>query len=697
MRNLRLFTATSIVALSAAGAFAQEIITGDEDIGTVVISDGLRGVSTDTAAPVTTIDQEELDARQATTTGQLLDTIPNVTLLNGATPQGAGINIRGLGSQAGLYSSDGTVSVVVDGVRSGAEEIYRNGASLGIEPELFEEVTVTRGPAGGFRFSTSAAGGTIELTTKDASDFLEDGESFAFRQKLGFETNGDRFLTTSIFAFKPDDNSDMLLFFGRRTSDEYEDGNGDIVGATDFDQRSALLKYNYNLSADSRITISAQENEIPERDVNYNVFDPNIDNFFGRVDRDTTDATAYIEFAYNPATNPLIDLTARLEFKREEIILDPVFNPFGTDLLDADHMTETLVFRVENQAQFTTGVVEHNLLAGFEVGERTRSSIGEDDGFNDSSAPGGTDDYLAIYLINDMFIGEKLEVTAALRYESQTLTASGNGPMAAVADGSEFKDDVLVGLLSAKYNVTDAFSVFGTYAENANMPILDNLFNDNIEETERFRTYELGASYDGFDVLTSGDSLQAKLTYFNTEVTNGRTYSAGQGRFLSDFEAEGIELEVAYEHPEFFVNVAAATNRGEVFELSDGTVVAQPFEQNTADNIEITVGRSFLDNQLDVFLTIDHNFANDRTEDGVFGELVPTFGGAFVPNTSPTAESEAFTLVDLGLGYTPTSGALEGTEFRASINNVFDEQYRAYGTSRFGEGRNVVFSIAKTF
>ncbi|MEM1374772.1 MAG: TonB-dependent receptor [Pseudomonadota bacterium] len=697
MRHLKLFTATSVIALSAAGAFAQETIVDGGDIGTVVISDGLRGVSTDTAAAETTIDQEELDARQATTTGQLLDTIPNVTLLNGATPQGAGINIRGLGSQAGLYSSDGTVSVVVDGVRSGAEEIYRNGASLGIEPELFKQVTVTRGPAGGFRFSTSAAGGTIELTTKDAADFLEDGDNFAFRQKFGYESNADRFLTTSILAFKPDENSDMLLFFGRRTSDEYEDGDGNLVGATDFEQRSALVKYTYNFSDDSRLTISGQENTIPERDVNYNVFDPDIDNFFGRVDRDTTDATAYIEYGYNPATNPLIDLTARLEFKREEIILDPVFNPFDTDLLDADHMTETFVFRLENRMQVTTGAVDHDLLAGFELGERTRSSIGEDDGFNDSSAPGGTDDYVALYLINDMFIGERLEVTAALRYESQTLTSSGNGPTAAVPDGSEFEDDVWVGLLSAKYNITDAVAVFGSYAENANMPILDNLFNDDIEETEDFTTYEIGASFDGFDVLTAGDTLQAKLTYFNTEVENGRTYSAGSGNFLSDFEANGFELEVAYEHPEFFVNVAAATNRGDVTQLSDGTIVDQPFEQNTADNIELTVGRSFLDDQLDVFVTIDHNFANRRTEDGVFGELVPTFGGTSVPNTSPTAESEAFTLVDVGMGYAPRSGALEGTEIRASINNLFDEQYRAYGTSRFGEGRNVVFSVAKTF
>lgn len=115
--------------------------------------------------------------------------------------------------------------------------------------------------------------------------------------------------------------------------------------------------------------------------------------------------------------------------------------------------------------------------------------------------------------------------------------------------------------------------------------------------------------------------------------------------------------------------------------LSNGTAVDDPFDQSTSDNIELTVGRSFLQDQLDVFVTIDHTFANDDTND----------------TTGPNAPSDSFTLYDLGIGYTPTSGALEGTEFRASINNITDEQYRQYGSSRVGEGRNLIFSVAKTF
>lgn len=410
-------TAFAVLAVaSASGATAQDLVVPEGDlIGTVTIGDSLRGVATDTAAPETVIDQDELDARQATTTGQLLDTVPNVTLLNGNTPQGGGVSIRGLGSQAGLYSSDGTVSIVVDGVRSGSEEIYRNGSILALEPELFKEVSVTRGPSGGFRYSSSASAGTIELTTKDASDFLEDGDAFSFRQKLGYEFNGESPLATSILAFAPTDQFEALLFFGVRTSENREDGNGDEILGTEFEQSSALVKLSYQLDGASRFTFAYQQNQIPERDVNYNVFDPSIDSAFGRVDRDIEDATAYLEYGFNPEDNLLIDLTARLQFKREEVAIDPVSNPFMTDLLEADHLTETWSVVVENTARFQTANIGNEFLTGLEVGRRERSSIVET-GTNDGDAPGGTDDYVALFVQNEMQIGERLTVTPAVRF-----------------------------------------------------------------------------------------------------------------------------------------------------------------------------------------------------------------------------------------------------------------------------------------
>lgn len=667
--------ASLALCVVATPTFAQDV--EGESLGVLILGESRRDVATDTAAPETTLDQEEIDSRQATTTGELLDSIPNVTLLNGNTPQGGGVSIRGLGSQAGIYSTDGTVSVVVDGVVSGAEEIYRNGSVLALEPELFKELKVTRGPSGGFRYSSSASGGTIEATTKDARDFLEDGDTFSFRQKLGWETNGDSLLSTSILSFAPNDQFEALLFYGYRDSNDRKDGAGNRLGGTAFRQRSALAKFSYSFSEASKLTFSYIYNELPERDVFYNVFDPDIDSFFGRVDRDIEDTTAYLEYAYDPIGNPLLNVTARLQFKREEIALDPVLNPFGTDLLEADHLTETTSFLLTNVSRFDTGNASHELTVGLEIGHRERSAI-TNAGTNDTAAPGGTDDFVAIYVEDEIQVGDRLTITPALRYERQKLT-SFNNP--ALADGTSFKDDSWAGGISVHYDITDAFSVFGTVAYNESMPILDNLTNANIAFTERAHTYELGVSYDALDVFTANDRLAAKLTLYHTEISNGRTYSVGGGLFASDVELYGAEFEASYAHPQFYLDLAAGINRGKIRGLSDGTVVNQEFNYTTADNIELTLGKRFMDEQLDVSLSMDHNFANDRT----------------TATTGPLRPSSGYTLFDLNVGYTPTSGNLEGLEFRAAIENIFDKDYRQFGSSRQGTGRNFKLSVARVF
>lgn len=662
--------AALLASVSALPLMAQDNTNTDgEFIGTVTLGESRRGVQTDVAASETIITQDEIEARQASTVAELLDTIPNVSLLNGSTPQGGGISIRGLGSQAGLYGTDGKVSIVIDGVASGAEEVYRNGGALALEPELFRQVKVTRGPSNSFRYSSGAVGGTIELETKDASDFLEGDDHFAFRQKIGYESNGDGLLSTSIVAFKPTDRLEFLAFVGVRDVKNRDDGDGETLDGTEFLQRSQLIKGKYNISNATTLSFSYSHNDIPERDVFYNVFDPNIDSFFGTVDRFTEDETAYVELAYSSPDNDLINLTARLQYKHEEIEIDPITNPYDTTLLEADHETETVSLRFDNTAYFSTGSIAHALSAGIELSERERTSV-TDDGANASSAPGGTDRSIAFYITDEIEATERLTLTPQIRFESQTLHGENNGSNDLVIDDVDHDSEALTGALSAKYDITDSFSIFGTAAYNENLAILDDLENDFIDQSEKGRTYEAGLSYDGFDVLTSDDALKAKLTYFNSEIWDGTTYSDIDG-----VEIDGFELELSYVHPLFYADFNAGTSRAEVTETGDD------FNYGIADTAQLTLGKRFLDNQLDISAEVSHTFDYDRTS---------LTSGALAP-------SDSYTLLDVSIGYTPKQGVLADVELRASIENLTDREYRAYGSSRNGEGRNFVFSIAKTF
>ncbi|AJE48381.1 TonB-dependent receptor domain-containing protein [Celeribacter indicus] len=671
-------------ALLPAATFAQDLSTGEPiELDAITVATSQRGVQTDTATSETVIAQEELEARQASSMAELVDTVPNVSLINGSQPQGAAVSIRGLGTYAGTYGSDGKVAVVVDGVASGAEEIYRNGGMLALEPELFRQVTVTRGPGEGFRFSSGAMGGTIEAQTKDASDFLTPGDSFAFRQKFGYESNGDGLLTSSILAFAPDDRFDVLAFVGYRTIDEREDGDGVSQDATGFDQPSALLKANYRITPDSTLTFSYAYNEIPEEDVPYDAFDPTWDETF--VDRDTADTTAYLAYRYDPADNDLVNFEARLTYKHEEMKISSSAPDSASGIFNADHDTTTWGLRLENEALFASGAIAHAVTTGIEYKERERRAILLPNavngvGQNDPSAPGGTDKSIAVYLADRMEIGERLTLTPQLRYEHQKLISEKNGdaqqcfgnaciPSTPIPDGTSYEKDAVTGAFSARYALTDAFAVFGTVAYNENLPILDDLRSANITVSEKGVTHELGLSYDALDVFAGSDALRAKITGFQTRIWDVTTYSG-----VSDVDLDGFELELSYVHPDFYVDFNGARTRGTINDSNT------PFDFVPADKVQLTLGKRFLDEQLDLSVGATHAWSQSRTE-----------------GSSATAPSDDWTTVALHAGYTPEAGPLAGVELRASVENIFDETYSPYLSSRNSSGRNLKLSIAKVF
>lgn len=146
---------TALVCLSLAGtAIAQE---EPGFLGTLVLTPGKRDLTFGTALPRTVVDEEEIKDRQASTVAQLIDSVPGVTLVNGTTPQGSGINIRGFGANT-TYGSDQKIAVQIDGASVGSEEIYRLGTQLFTDPLLYKEVEVIRGTIGSFAYGSGIVG-----------------------------------------------------------------------------------------------------------------------------------------------------------------------------------------------------------------------------------------------------------------------------------------------------------------------------------------------------------------------------------------------------------------------------------------------------------------------------------------------------------------------------------------------------------
>lgn len=668
MKRFRPIASATVLASFAFPAMPVQ--AQDFELDPIEVERSLRGVATNTATAETTLDQQELDARQAATLAELMDTVPGVTLSNAATPQGSSINIRGLGSDAGVYGSNTKVNIVLDGVSKGQEELYRQGSTLTVEPELFNEVKVIRGPAESFRFSSGAIGGTVEAVTKDAADFLEGGDTFAVRQKLSFESNGTGLQSSTILAWAPDERLDVIAFMGYREAQDYTDGAGNVAADTGYKLPSAMLKAKYRVSDALSFTASVARTKNQLRDVSFDFMGSL---FPARVDADIEDTTAYLAMNYQPLGNPLVNLTAKMIYSDE--LIENVSSTTTSTIYNADNRTKRRALVLENQSVFATGSADHTLLAGLEIGERVRSSLSHD-GSNAGSTPGGKDEYVAVYLTDEIRMGA-LTLTPQLRYEAQTITSDNN---TAVADGAQFSADDWAGALSARYALTESWAVFGTAAYNTNLPIIDDLTSaTNIQTTEKATTYELGVSFDRQDSFAEGDRFAAKLSGFDTRIWDNTTYTnyltytdpTADG---SNIRLRGLELELSYANPAFYVDLNAARIRGT---WGDGSW----FNNAPADSVQLTLGKKFLDDQLNLSIEARHDWATARN----------------VQSDGSSARSDSFTVYTVSAAYRPQSGTFKDVEFRAAIENLFDEDYQPYLSSRTAPGRSLKFSLAKVF
>ena len=659
-------TSLLLITINAATLHAQEADQGF--LGTLVLGESKRKVQTNTAVPQTTVDQDEIDDRQAGTVAELIDSVPGVSLVNGSTPQGSGINIRGFGANS-TYGTDQKVAVQIDGANVGAEELYRIGTQLFTDPFLYKNVSVIRGTVGSFEYGSGIVGGVVRLETKDASDLTGGELGYVLGQTLGFSSNGNGLTSSTVLAWQPTQDMEFMLNYTWRDQDNQQDGNGDEIGNSAFTLPSGLLKakYTFGENRDQSLTFSLTNTTSSERDVPYDTFTTTTD-MFGNVDRDTTSRTAALTYNFNPTDNNLLDLDVQLSYADQQIDQTYISGssslegmPAGAGLLpltNADHRYQTTKLSFKNTSLFDTNAVSHELRTGLELIRKER--------LNASSAYGGVDNRVAVYAVDDMRIGNAWTITPALRYETSEITGS-----TAPNDGV-YDNDALMGGLSLRYAFDTGFAVFGSAAYTESLPIIDDLNNATLmARSEKAKTYELGASYDGIDLFRSGDSFAIKANLYKTELYDITSFTSG-GSHLKSVDTEGFELEASYAmesglYLDMNANITDGTQTA-----SDDTV--SDWKNTAADSLRFTVGKKFGE-ELDISWEVVANASTD-----VSGTETPGFG-----------------IHNLRATYIPQQGVLKDTQIRVGLENVFDRDYTPHLSTRSAPGRNLKLTLSRTF
>ena len=151
-----------VLAAAAMPASAQTISAeADDSVAEIVVTAQKRTQSLkEVPLSVAVVSGAQLESRNLTEISQLQTATPNFSFQGGNNPRGAGLTVRGVGTNNFSSAIEGSVGIVIDGVVIG-----RQGAGF---TDLFDiqRIEVLRGPQGTL-FGKNASAGVLSIVTAD--------------------------------------------------------------------------------------------------------------------------------------------------------------------------------------------------------------------------------------------------------------------------------------------------------------------------------------------------------------------------------------------------------------------------------------------------------------------------------------------------------------------------------------------------
>jgi len=693
MPNTRLLLTTSVAFLAFSTPMQAQDTGVFQLLGRMIFGAGGAKVALDTPQAVTALETQDFDRAQPTTLSDLFKGVPGMAIAGASErPLGQSFNIRGIGN-AEQAASEERIKVSVDGAPKFFEQ-YRMGSFFG-DLNLFKRVEVLRGPAAATLNGSGAIGGAINFTTKDASDFLADGESIALRPTLSFSSNGQGLRQGVTFAQRVG----KVEFLGAINSAKggvKVDGTGATIAGTAHESWSALAKAKLTFGeGDSQsLTFAYSQTDTDLDDALVAQTGGAAASGFGTADIHATDQTATLIWKTAVPDSDLVDLTVTLahtetQVTKDDFSLGAMCGAGSLQVLcDGQFAYATTALKVENRVSIDTAAWKNTVTVGAQLSQQDRtatSSLGAM-GFH----PEGTDTKLGVYAQGEFVWNDRLTIVPGLRMDFGQRDPSD----AATAKGATLAHDTAGSAkLQALYAVNDAVGLFGTWAQTERMPTLDERYSYGTSragavqtpslglENETARTVELGATYKAQDLLAPGDSLQLKATAFHNDLDNliasNTTGAAGSAAYINIARAQtwGGELEAAYDADRWFSTLAWSKVKSR--NLTPGSSFGSVLADTPAESVSLAVG------------------AKLPAEGLTLGWRVN--GYANITTVSATTSAKGYATHDLFVTYSPQEGALKGLDITLAVENVFDRQYRNNLALDAGSGLDAKLTIGKSF
>ncbi|HWD12646.1 MAG TPA: TonB-dependent receptor [Pseudochrobactrum sp.] len=584
-------------------ASSHNTVTSPDDGSILLNTITIAGGTTPENTPYTTpgsaayISAEDISRLPSSSQGDLFKSTPGVISSGSRTGQGLNLNIRGLQGM-------NRVATLIDGTQQSTSSYtgYRGQtSSVFVDPDLIAGIDITKGPSDG-PLGNGAMGGVVNMRTLNARDIVAEGKEYGAQVKatIGSNTktppatgtdkqlndapsffNGDSF-NGSVAAATVQENFEFLAALTRRKTGNYFAGKkgsdllanntgtlspvprGGEVFNTSEDSFSALLKGKAHFSEDTSLELSymryeSKHGELDDFPYIY-TFIPPSQNALNRRKTDTLTA----RLAHNPSDNPLVDFnisTWLTNVKREApATLDGSADvlTYGTEIYNRSELTTSLGHLTLNYgAQVSLEDSEGQELRGSYSWDPTRTYL-------ISAGPTGKRRLASVFNHAKLDATDWLSFSAGLRYDTYKIE-QGGGVLAAYGDKSGSR---LNPSLSVTVTPWEGIQLYGQYVQGWRPPSLretsyingEILFPNPDLKPEKAENYEAGINVLRSDILSDGDNLKFKASYFKNKykdyiIRDSIKQNWSEPRHWANIPSaafEGIELSLKYNTDQIF-------------------------------------------------------------------------------------------------------------------------------------------------
>lgn len=457
-----------------------------------------------------TITAEEIEARQPATLNELFAQSPEVVVSGANRMAAQKIYVRGI--------EETMLNVTVDGAKLGGN-MYAHSGNFGIDPDLLKRVEVEAG-AGSALAGPGALGGAIRYETKDPEDLLLPGRDQGYMLKLSAQTNGRRVTPGLAFYGTPDERFGYLVYLTKSWADDYKDGEGNKVADTGNDPLDALVKLRFRPADGHELSFSTTY----RRDNGRRAYRSNFGIPPGLPDAIPEDQklgwrSTSVSYRYNPAGDPLIDMTVSAYDTHSRLLRD----------IEVRQVSEwdTRWLDIRNRSDF--GQVA--LTYGYDYGwTRSRGESGAGLGGSERGENHG------LYVQADYTPNEQWLLSAGLRYDRATLRD---------LNGNDYKGVHVSPNLRLRYEPTEGLALFASWGEAFRgvqpvegltliWPLGLGPQTDTSLTGELARTAELGVEWDR-------DGWRAGISGFTSKIED--KIRSWQGRGSPWFRENDGEIE----------------------------------------------------------------------------------------------------------------------------------------------------------